>query len=99
MPISIVFSLQHIVIGGLPDAALELRFVYGYRGWDCRNNIGFADYTREIVYHIGGVGIVFDTENNTQTLNTDHSGDIISIAVHPLGHIGIPNEYKETTYY
>jgi hypothetical protein len=40
--------------GTAPDASLEMRFVYGYRGWDCRNNIGFADSVYQIVYHIAG---------------------------------------------
>jgi hypothetical protein len=35
-------------LGEPPSANLELRFVYGYRGWDCRNNVFFADSRFEV---------------------------------------------------
>ena len=60
--------------------------MYGYRGWDCRNNVGFASSSSNIVYHVAGVGIVLNTENNTQIHNTDHTDDILCLDIHPDGH-------------
>ena len=73
-------------IGEEPDASLELKYVYGYRGWDCRNNVRFADSRFEIVYHIAGVGVVFNSKDNKQLHNTEHDHDIICLDVHPEGH-------------
>lgn len=73
-------------IGQIPAASLELRYVHGYRGWDCRSNIGFADDAHEIVYHVAGVGIVLNINDHKQVLNTEHDDDILSLAVHPEGH-------------
>lgn len=73
-------------VGQLPQASLEMKFVYGYRGWDCRNNLFFTDSSYEVVYHIAGVGIVFDSQKNSQIHSVEHDNDIISIAVHPEGH-------------
>jgi echinoderm microtubule-associated protein-like 6 len=70
----------------LPAASLELSYVYGYRGWDCRNNLGFADSSDEIVYHVAGVGVVLTVSDNTQIHNTDHADDILCLTVHPDGH-------------
>ena len=73
-------------LGTLPDASLELKFVYGYRGWDCRNNIGFGDSSFEVIYHIAAVGVVYNSKENTQVINTEHDDDIICLSVHPAGH-------------
>lgn len=73
--------------GQAPDASLELKFVHGYRGWDCRDNLGFADSEEEVVYHIAGLGVVLNTKKNTQVLNSDHDDDILCLSVHPEGHI------------
>ena len=73
-------------LGKVCDQSLELNYVYGYRGWDCRNNIGFASNPAHIVYHVAGVGIVLNTDSNTQIHNTDHSDDILCLDIHPDGH-------------
>ena len=73
-------------LGEAPESSLELKFVYGYRGWDCRNNISYADSSQEIVYHVAGVGIVFNSEKQSQVLNTEHDDDILCLAMHPEGH-------------
>jgi WD40 repeat protein len=69
-----------------PDADLELKFVYGYRGWDCRNDvkIGTVGHDRfEVVYHVARVGIVLNCEDNTQIHNLEHDHDITCLAIHP----------------
>ena len=72
--------------GDAPDASLQLMHVYGYRGWDCRDNISFADSRFEIVYHVAGVGVVFNSKENKQLHNTEHDDDIPCLDVHPEGH-------------
>jgi microtubule-associated protein-like 6 len=74
-------------LGEAPNASLEMKFVYGYRGWDCRNNIGFAGSRHLITYHVAGVGIVANTQTHTQIHNTEHNNDIICLDVHPDGHM------------
>lgn len=70
-----------------PELSLDLRHVYGYRGWDVRNNLCFADSRQEIVYHIAGIGIVLNTATNTQILqHSAHENDILCVATHPEGH-------------
>lgn len=70
----------------LPKAALEMNFVYGYRGWDCRNNIAFAESCFEVVYHVAGIGIVYNSSQHSQIHNTEHGADIVCLSVHPGGH-------------
>lgn len=50
----------------VPDARLELTFVYGYAGESLANNLFYVD-SQSIVYYTAGVGIVFNRVNNTQT--------------------------------
>lgn len=83
-------------VASAPDSTLQLSFVYGYRGWDCRNNIGFADSINEVVYHIAGIGIVYNSNDHTQVLNTEHDDDIISLAIHPAGHTVATGEIGPT---
>ena len=73
--------------GATCEASLEMKFVYGYRGWDCRNNIGFAGNRSLVIYHIAAVGIVYNSQTHTQIHNTEHDDDIISLAIHPKGHM------------
>ncbi|RYH27855.1 hypothetical protein EON65_12920 [archaeon] len=77
---------ETVDVSRAPDASLELKFVHGYRGWDCRNNLGFADNVQDVCYHIAGVGIVLNTRDNKQIFNTEHDDDILCLAVHPEGH-------------
>ena len=69
-----------------PNESLELTFVYGYRGWDCRNNMSHAHNSKEIIYHVAGAGVVYNIENHTQVINTSNDDDITCLAVHPEGH-------------
>ena len=62
------------ILGTAPDASLDLKFVYGYRGWDCRNNIGFGDNNFNIIYHIAGVGVMYNSQTHVQVHNVEHDG-------------------------
>ncbi|KAL7638173.1 UNVERIFIED_CONTAM: hypothetical protein RMT77_011798 [Armadillidium vulgare] len=67
-----------------PKGHLELEWVYGYRGRDCRNNLyGLA--SGEVVYFAASVAVIYNPESNTQRHFTHHTDDIKCIAVHPDG--------------
>ncbi|XP_071235743.1 echinoderm microtubule-associated protein-like 6 isoform X1 [Salvelinus alpinus] len=66
-----------------PDEALRLKFVHGYRGYDCRNNL-FYTQAGEVVYHVAAVGVVYNREQHSQRFYLGHDDDILSLTVHPL---------------
>ena len=75
---------------GTPDIDLELEYIYGYRCFDTRQNV-FLRTASEIVYMAAAVGIVLDTQANTQKFMgagddktaKGHSDDISALAIHP----------------
>ena len=66
-----------------PDNGLLLDFVFGYRGYDCRNNIHFTA-ENEVAYHVAAVGILYNSEKHTQRFYTKHTDDILCLALHPM---------------
>ena len=66
-----------------PDGGLLLDFVFGYRGYDARNNIHFTAQ-KEIVYHVAALGILYNSENHTQRFYNKHTDDILCLALHPM---------------
>eukprot|EP00698_Gefionella_okellyi_P011914 TRINITY_DN3177_c0_g1_i1.p1 TRINITY_DN3177_c0_g1~~TRINITY_DN3177_c0_g1_i1.p1 ORF type:complete len:1137 (-),score=303.33 TRINITY_DN3177_c0_g1_i1:786-4136(-) len=69
-----------------PVDTLQLEFVYGYRGHDCRMNTMYCT-SGELVYFAAGVGVVYNTQSHTQRFFTGHTDDILSIAMHPDGDV------------
>ncbi|CAF1944366.1 unnamed protein product [Rotaria magnacalcarata] len=65
-----------------PDQGLTLDFVFGYRGYDCRDNV-FSLKTGEIIYHVAALGIVLNAEQNVQRFYNCHTDDILCLAVSP----------------
>ncbi|CAH3196152.1 unnamed protein product [Porites evermanni] len=65
-----------------PTSSLKLEWVYGYRGHQCRNNLYYTG-AKEIVYFVAGVGVVYNTRDNSQRFFLGHNDDIISLALHP----------------
>ncbi|KAI8479125.1 Echinoderm microtubule-associated protein-like 5, partial [Branchiostoma belcheri] len=59
-----------------PGSQLRLEWVYGYRGHQCRNNLYYTA-TKEVVYFVAGVGVVFNTREHSQRFFLGHSDDII----------------------
>lgn len=59
-----------------PTSSLKLEWVYGYRGHQCRNNLYYTN-TKEIVYFVAGVGVVYNTRENSQRFFLGHNDDII----------------------
>ena len=78
-----------------PDMDLELEYVYGYRCFDTRQNVYLNKSTNEIVYCAAALGIVMDTNTNTQRFFggkevrslQGHTDDITALAIHPEGTI------------
>ncbi len=42
-----------------PTQSLTMHHIFGYRGYDCRNNLKFDKYGN-IIYHQGSVGIILN---------------------------------------
>lgn len=61
--------------GTIPDADLELEYVYGYRCHDTRNNISYAP-SGDLIYHTAALGIVMNKKTNTQKFFFGHYDDI-----------------------
>ena len=59
-----------------PTSSLKLEWVYGYRGHQCRNNLYYTG-TKEIVYFVAGVGVVYNTRESSQRFFLGHNDDII----------------------
>ena len=79
-----------------PTEQYNLEYVYGYRTYDCRQNLYFAAGGNRIIYCVAALGISMDINTNTQlffgggTLSknikaaTDqHDDDIICLAISP----------------
>uniref|UniRef100_H3AR31 EMAP like 6 n=1 Tax=Latimeria chalumnae TaxID=7897 RepID=H3AR31_LATCH len=66
-----------------PEESLKLKFVHGYRGYDCRNNL-FYTQTGEVVYHIAAVAVVYNLQQHLQRFYLGHDDDILSLAIHPM---------------
>jgi WD40 repeat protein len=78
-----------------PDTdELELDWVHGYRGFDCRNNVFYIEprssggggsgstAPRSVVYYAAALGIVLNPCSRTQKYFRGHTDDIVSMAVH-----------------
>ena len=69
-----------------PTSSLKLEWVYGYRGHQCRNNLYYTA-TKEIVYFVAGVGVVYNTRENSQRFFLGHNDDIIRFEAFDCGGI------------
>jgi hypothetical protein len=61
-----------------PNASLEMKYIYGYRCHDTRNNI-FYTPEGKLVYHTAKVGIQLDTRENKQKFVVKNVDDIIAM--------------------
>ena len=67
----------------------ELEYCYGYRCFDTRQNIFYTSNNNQIVYMAAAIGIVLNTQSNTQTFfgagRTDtvrgHADDITALSI------------------
>ncbi|CAN9509779.1 unnamed protein product [Ophioblennius macclurei] len=65
-----------------PSERLELDWVYGYRGRDCRANLYFLP-TGEAVYFIACVVVLYQINNRTQRHYRKHTDCVRCLTVHP----------------
>uniref|UniRef100_A0A8C6S538 EMAP like 6 n=1 Tax=Neogobius melanostomus TaxID=47308 RepID=A0A8C6S538_9GOBI len=66
-----------------PEQGLQLQFVHGYRGYDCRNNLLYTQ-SGEMLYHVAAVGVVYNRQLHGQRFYLGHDDDILSLCIHPL---------------
>ncbi|XP_072293600.1 echinoderm microtubule-associated protein-like 6 isoform X2 [Eucyclogobius newberryi] len=66
-----------------PEQSLQLQFVHGYRGYDCRNNL-FYTQSGEVLYHVAAVGVVYNRQLHSQRFYLGHDDDILSLSIHPV---------------
>jgi hypothetical protein len=52
-----------------------MEYVFGYRSFDCRNNVKF-DASNRVVYHQAAIGIVMDPNRKDQKFIVNHHDDI-----------------------
>eukprot|EP01038_Epipyxis_sp_PR26KG_P010144 gene10144-13646_t len=74
-----------------PSSNLSLEWVYGYRGFDCRNNVRYVGSNdNQVLFTAAGVSVVQSSSNQpdhrSQSFFYEHSDDIISIASHTFGN-------------
>ncbi|XP_030635536.1 echinoderm microtubule-associated protein-like 3 [Chanos chanos] len=66
----------------LPSEKLELDWVYGYRGRDCRANL-YVLPSGEAVYFIACVVVLYHISNQTQRHYRKHTDCVRCLAIHP----------------
>lgn len=76
----------HVKRQARPDISLGIEFVFGYRGYDCRDNLFYIPQTDEIVYHVAALGIVYNKKTGVQRFYDQHTDDILCLSVHPDGN-------------
>ncbi|KAL8184246.1 UNVERIFIED_CONTAM: Echinoderm microtubule-associated protein-like 3 [Gekko kuhli] len=65
-----------------PSEKLQLDWVYGYRGRDCRSNL-YVLASGELVYFIACVVVLYHVQNRTQRHYLKHTDCVRCLAVHP----------------
>ncbi|XP_021339657.1 echinoderm microtubule-associated protein-like 6, partial [Mizuhopecten yessoensis] len=60
---------------------LQLDYVFGYRGFDSRNNLHYINDGADIIFHTAGAGIVQNLSSGHQSFYLEHTDDIICLAV------------------
>ncbi|KAJ7307594.1 hypothetical protein JRQ81_009624, partial [Phrynocephalus forsythii] len=66
----------------LPAEKLQLDWVYGYRGRDCRSNL-YVLHSGELVYFIACVVVLYHVQRRTQRHYLRHTDCVRCLAVHP----------------
>lgn len=61
---------------GPPKSQLRLEWVYGYRGNQCMSNL-FYTASKDIVYFVAGVGIIYNVREHKQRFFFGHDDDIV----------------------
>ncbi|KAM9364927.1 echinoderm microtubule-associated protein-like 6 [Pholidichthys leucotaenia] len=64
---------------------LVLDHVFGFRGFDCRNNLHYLNDGTEIIYHTAATVVIHSLSTGTQSFYLEHTDDILCLTVnqHP----------------
>lgn len=64
---------------------LVLDHVFGYRGFDCRNNLHYLNDGADIIFHTAAAAMVQSLSTGTQSFYLEHTDDILCLTVnqHP----------------
>uniref|UniRef100_A0A3Q3FEP0 EMAP like 6 n=1 Tax=Labrus bergylta TaxID=56723 RepID=A0A3Q3FEP0_9LABR len=64
---------------------LVLEHVFGYRGFDCRNNLHYLNDGADIIFHTAAAVIIQNLSAGTQSFYLEHTDDILCLTVnqHP----------------
>ena len=69
---SLLFKKTCLLVFVFDIKDLQLEYIYGYRGFDARDNLHYVNDGADIVYHAAGAGIVknLSTGKQIETLNS-----------------------------
>uniref|UniRef100_A0A8C1S5M0 EMAP like 6 n=1 Tax=Cyprinus carpio TaxID=7962 RepID=A0A8C1S5M0_CYPCA len=64
---------------------LSLDHVFGYRGFDCRNNLHYLNDGADIIFHTAAAAVIQNLSAGTQSFYLEHTDDILCLTVnqHP----------------
>uniref|UniRef100_A0A673YGQ8 EMAP like 6 n=1 Tax=Salmo trutta TaxID=8032 RepID=A0A673YGQ8_SALTR len=64
---------------------LALEHVFGYRGFDCRNNLHYLNDGADIIFHTAAAVVIQNLSAGTQSFYLEHTDDILCLTVnqHP----------------
>lgn len=80
-PLSPKQSLTSTKSQKIPKETLELKFAFGYHGYDACNNV-FYTTSDEIVFHTAALGICYNRKTHEQRFYKGHTDDILCLTVH-----------------
>ncbi len=63
-----------------PSQNLSLDYVFGYRGFDTRQNVCVGP-DGGVVFHAAGVGVVYNTLTRAQSFYLEHTDDILCLSM------------------
>lgn len=79
----------------IPDGNLVMDYVHGYRSFDMRDSVKYADDPNEIIYTTACLGIVLKKKENEQRFFNQHRDDVVSMDIHPLRNIVATGQMAE----
>ena len=76
-----------------PNCQLRLEWVFGYRAHQCRSNLLYTATADEFVYHVAGVGVVYNRREHAQRFYLGHDDDIVRFIIVNPRHKAYINVY------
>ena len=83
------FSLDQVGLDEAPNTSIKPEYIYGYRGYDTRNNL-FSNSKGSLVYCAAKAGIILNTESNTQKFLVQHAEAVSCLDVY--GDLAVSGE-------